>query len=337
MEQSPNRFPPNAQPLPDPRAARIVPPEPPSLVSPIALYGRASLQSGDQQAVNVKALRNNTPYVIEILEAHFVGEWPLTSGSGGGLAVSAKITRPKGAPIDVTKGYVPIWLLGKQYDNFAGDGIGLNPIYQSIVASRYMWSFAYPLRLGPGETLDTSFHHKGLISGGCVAHVSYLGRVLKNVRKLNGPRQVPWAAGYVSKAFDMLSNTADSDTSTEQDLLNPHSVPLELQYLTGWVGVASDDAAYPNADFLAAEVYYDALRVRLSDSDGHELIRDPTPFRLAFGAPYHEWSVRGLLPPGGHMIATVDRVVTDLTYSYSQTYLQAQAHIGLVGTREVRD
>jgi hypothetical protein len=116
---------------------------------------------------------------------------------------------------------------------------------------------------------------------------------------------VPYVSAFAG------TSTAAGQTSSQQsnrvDLANPFRVPFIAKYFLGYRTVD------PLTDSVTSGTVNSGppINVRLSDSRGRPIVRDPTPFYDLFNIRDQAWAVNALLPPGGYFIANVDVDATD--------------------------
>jgi hypothetical protein len=130
---------------------------------------------------------------------------------------------------------------------------------------------------------------------------------------------VPWVCRYVSRAFNVVaSEAADSDESSELDLVNPFGVPVEMSRLVGnYTGITLGSGATINQ---ATEIVNPAQPrqftfVNMRSSQGDELVFTNTPFEALFPMAWRAWDLPdgAMLEPGEWLKVNIVRPAINYT------------------------
>lgn len=168
----------------------------------------------------------------------------------------------------------------------------------------FIWHFKKPLFVPRFGYMQAEFWNTGLT--GQVAYenmvLTYRGRSLPQ-DFMPDAVHIPWNAAYMGP-LKLLVNNATAN-STEQskatDLLNPFDVPFRIHRMQGtvaWNG-AMDPVGTPDAPSLYA-------LLRLTDSKGGIIIRDPTPLWHVFSPIDYSWPISATMEPKQNYIANYD-------------------------------
>lgn len=293
--------------------------------SPIFLTASRLYQSGESSAVNQKALINHSGRPIEILEIRFQ-VLPASGVTLTGGAVSCQLSY--NGKHEMTNSFVPVWSFARSYNMI--DEMGLN-------ATNHVMGFrlklARPMWLQPGGFINATFHHNSLTQDALTAQIGLAGRIL-----LDGPSSppkkvcIPYVSNYQSKSFDGYG-AADTDNSTENDLINPFEVPLRVQRFTHHTNIF--DATGPlnhEYDNGYADLDSNLFQVRMVGSDGSLIVPTFSTMNQIFSRMTRSWECEHTLAPGGYYVAYLNKLAPpNLT---TGTY-QVVEHIGMVGYREV--
>ena len=236
------------------------------------------------------------------------------------LRVSLKLGRTP-----ITNGFVPIGLLGKL----------LNP-YETIYlqytsGAFYTWKLPKPLYIPAGEYLIPAVQHIGVagITADANVRITYAGRSTPSGRPAPSVLNVPWATAFVAPS---RGTGAFTDQSYETDLVNPFNEPLRVQRFLGDVVLADSNNNRTYGNSVICSIGSRFTTVRMVNSNGAILARDPTPFNHLFNITDRAWTVNALLPPKGFYTAYLaqDYSLLDLA-SVTITPI-----ISMIGHREVK-
>ncbi len=304
--------------------------------SPIHLTAFATLQANTAgSGVNAVALKNPSNLPMEIYEIRFLIRTTntiLTEANTGNLTGHSVACKLSLGNVPLTAGFIPLLMFGKCD-------------YGSREAPNFkFWShtmrLSKPLFVPAGSAIVPSFAHKGYTTSDIVVRISYAGR---NMSASYRPKKVfiPYVSCFSSKPFDTFSTTADLDNSTETDLLNPFDMPLHVERFIGRMGVFDntppDDSnpATPPGAISDVAFGFDAIAryttLRMTDSNGNQIIRDYTSFANAFNYLTRAWETDFELPPKGFYTVFLKKAASGQTLT---RYLN-QVFVSMVGYREL--
>jgi hypothetical protein len=310
---------------------------------PIHLTATAAVSASAQASVNSQAL--HVPTAEPIIVTHFKFGYsmaqPYVSGGAvqGLYADGGTLQCQIGLNNDViTNGFVPIWNFGES----------INLVNEMLMGSEnsggncnnygeFVWELPKPLYLRPADQLSVLFYNVSQLPFALTARFSLQGFVCAPGTKDPKSRFLPYAASYVSKIFQ--TSNADSDSSTEQDLVNNTDTTLYLDKLTGRLDEFTSATSYRSdgmgSNVTGAQEPSDpagmyALTLLAQTGKGQTLIPYASTFRAALCGATRAWKFRGgLLEPGDYVIASL------ILAAQSSFTTYAQAHIGMTGHREV--
>lgn len=301
------------------------------LSTPIHLTATTSLASNTTGGVNTVALKNPMGGAMEVHEIKFQVTGPLsqTNANVFGGIIAAKLdigSHP------LTNGYVPIWSLGRSL------GLGAENLIRNVnnAISEFSWRLARPLYVPADAVITPTFQHRGLITNSLSVRVSYVGRSFNRRGPLPQKVYIPYASAYVSKNFSI--DSADTDESTELELINPFDSPLFIQRFTGRCQFYWNDGSANNyaTDSQMGSIVSGGqlMTVRMVDSNGRPIIRNFTVFYTAFPQPTRSWELDGkaVMDPQSYY-----RVFTRKSAPTAALNIPAttQIFVGCVGWREI--
>jgi len=208
----------------------------------------------------------------------------------------------------LTKGFVPVWALGKQLDALLETSL-----VSAISNSRRFvtWRLPKPLFVPPGEFVIPQFKLRGDLFNPLAAvpaagvnadvRVTYFGRSLPSdypwPKNLHVPYVAAWSAPVLSSGDVAITNYEVE--STEADLVNSLNEPLRLQRFLGrlMTQVPNDSFSGVSAPGDTIDVGSQFLLVRMGGGTGGIAVRDEVPFHHLFSAIDKAWTVGALLPP----------------------------------------
>lgn len=294
---------------------------------PIILHGTASVTANAVRGVDDETtLKNPLRAWTQINGIRFL----MTTASIFRFSTAATRVRLHIGKHYLTHGFVPLWLLGRVIDDFRErDGA-------VAAAVSVYWRFPSPLYIPPGEYLVPEFYGQNYLDGTALGsqtvRVQYLARELPEGVRPPDEITIPWVAPYIPASI-AAGAAADLVNSNEADLVNPHREVLAVDRFIGRILVNTYDPinyADPTTVNVNTRAYSDLTTVRMEDSAGHIIVRDPTPFGALFSVIDRSWEVRGtLLRPNGYITAYVE-------YDYSATVTGTlQPHIAMHGRRVI--
>lgn len=306
--------------------------------APILFSASAVVPSSGEQSIRNKALVNYLDVPVEIHEIRFAlrcassafGDLDQTDAGG----ITAVQITAGSAAVPLTNGYVPIWSLAKAKRE-AESLFRSFPSSVNSTFSTYVWRPSRPFYVPPKTPFNVQFKHLGLVKYDVSATIALAGRRVAPRGRLSS---VPYAAAYVSKAFD-FSTAGETDMAIETALVNTTGRVLNVDRLLGRVGVFhSDEPGAPPLkpvfrDFYEADFAGNSLTLRMSAGRNRPVVRDYTPFRAVFGHD-GQIDVPHTLGVGEHYSVELRKAALTAPAS-AYEYFQAQAFVSLLGWREV--
>lgn len=282
------------------------------LFKPIHLTALATVSPSGTSGTNSVALKN--PYgalPMEILEV----KWTLTNADGSSNLRSDNPVLNAGSvgcqldlgSIPLTNGAVPIFGYGRSINEFieAGDTPAVN----------FRWKPDHPLFVPPQAAISAKFQGTSLFKASVDTRISYSARSFPSQYK---PKKVnvPYLMNYTSKPMSLAA--ADTDQSTETDILNIFPYPLRIYRIMGRINnLINIPPNYnnENASGTAGGVPAVANLIRLTmvNSKGQPLIRDLTPVGAAFNQQNRVWETypgKTILEPGEHINVLIDKLAS---------------------------
>ncbi len=295
-----------------------------SPISPIHLSAKVVLDSGSSGAASVASLKNPMGQDMEITEIKFEVSGDITSGVnpifGGTIACELVMGDYK-----LTNGAIPIWCFGRA-ENLAAEA--MFDTQTGFIFQSYAWRLPRPLFVAAGGAVVPTFTHTAFVKQKLNVRIGYSARtVTARPKKL----YLPWVAKYASKAFNPIS-AADVDSSSQLDLVNPNPEPLHLQRFVGRT-MQTDDNGRSIDDPVFPAFSDEYLNLRMTDSYGRPIIKNYTPFRVAFSALTRTWEMDNgtVLDPESYYLVNLkkDAMVVAVEGSFGQAF------VSMVGWREL--
>jgi hypothetical protein len=190
---------------------------------------------------------------------------------------------------------------------------------------------ARPLWLPPRGFITAEFQHRGLIQDNITAQVGIAGRILLD--KEPAPRKlfVPYVSHWASKVFDMFG-TNDTDSSTENDLINPFDVPLHVQrFVRHMSGFRVASASNFDLDDAFGDIHQNLMQVRIISSDGSPTIPVFSTVGTVFPRMTRSWECEHEVAPGGYYLAYLNKLSPA---NQTVDAIRGQEFYGMVGYRE---
>src|SRR3990172_7545471 len=203
--------------------------------------------------------------------------------------------------VPLSNGYVPITSYGKILDprinNMAGSTSGIS----------LTWRLPRPLYVAPTEFLIPRFYYdrtipdliSGYFNNPATIYVTYVARTLPSDAKRPDNLPIPWVAYFRSGPQPITAGISEW-FSRESDLVNSMNENLKLQRMIG--RALFIDHATPKVRDIMSTLN---STVKITDSFGSIVVRDPTPFTHLFQMPGRAWTIDSLLPPKGFFLAEV--------------------------------
>lgn len=299
---------------------------------PIHLSATATVTANATAGINAQALHNPIGGPIEITCIKFAMNANVAGGTGSeilgsGLGVALDLN---GIPI--TNGYVPIWSFDKTV-NFVNEQL------TGLVVTDYgefCWYLPRPLWVGPNDQIGATFQNFGMNAAAINARISVSGRVVTTNPRT---RYLPYAAAYSSKVFTTVFGAADSDQSTETDLVNVTNDVIYIQRLTGrYYLYASTTNIFIEGPAVQAQGAEDLgclfLTTQIYTGHGEPVVPYYTTFRNVFCGVNRSWEMGGVpLKPGDYHIVSLSKANDPGSASNIPVY--GQATVALSGWREI--
>lgn len=208
----------------------------------------------------------------------------------------------------LTNGYVPLLT----FDRLPNTSLGLSE--SSIGAACYIWRFKKPLYVPANGYLVGELWNTGTTQNATYNDivVTYRGRSLpRNFR----PREVhlPWCASFIPPSIDLTTPADSKQQSKKTDLVNPFNVPFHVTRFNGSICHASKPSFFSTAKgiFLLDE----QTTVRLTDSTGGIIVRDPTPLGHLCQILDASWQMNAIIKPRQFWIANMEFNYSALTFT----------------------
>lgn len=218
--------------------------------------------------------------------------------------------------VPLTSDFIPIPMFGKVLNSFGTWSID----------GAYTWKLPRPLYIPGGEfVVSTVFNDPMDLTAQPVPQrirITYVGRSLGSDDRPPGKIDVPWVAMFAGPTHPMGADFAEE--SKETDLYNPFNEPLKVQRFIGRMTI-------PAGEFIQPEVNRLFTLVRMTDSQGRFVVKDPTPFAHLFFINEMSWNVNAVLPPKGFYIVSLNQ-----NYSSVDSMIEpVKPFISIIGHREV--
>ncbi len=262
----------------------------------------------------------------------------------GGLPIGGVIGCDlKLGEIPLTGGFIPLWGFGKaenpRQEYFQAAGTLAKGVCE------YVWRLSRPLFIPGNLALVPKFSARSFIGRPVGVKVSFVGRQLP---AMTTPRilEIPYIASYESKQF-VLDGSVQTDESSEDQLLNPFNVPLQIERFTGRYmhfnpsGIGADgsvgliDEIFDpgvGGTMAGLGIFDTILGVRMTNSLGEPIVRINTPFRHVFDALTRSWEIPHEMAPLAYYKAYLTTGLPAIT-GYATTQFGI-AQISMVGYRD---
>lgn len=288
--------------------------------------------------VNAIALKNPLGQPMEILEI----KWDLWADTSTvvpvvslGASVNCKLDLGK---YPITNGAVPVWNFGRS-ENLQNE-IALVEVPPCVCT--YNWRLPRPLYIPAGAVLSPVFEHTGLIDQDINVRISYSCR---NIDPRQAPPKrvsLPYVSSWTSDSFSGAE--AGTDSSDETELVNIFSEPLRIQRFVGRLVCFFNDAdpffsegiatlASPGFSNVVAN---DKWFIRMRDSNGNQIVRSYTPFRMIFDELTRAWDLENgaVMDPGSFIIADLRKDSASAS-EVDAGVVSCQSMISVVGWHDV--
>lgn len=272
---------------------------------PIILYGQAVVSPSSGGAPNTDALSNPDDLDMELLEVRWrIYPSPTDAASAAGLGqvvegLAIGVKMDLGA-IPVVDSDVPVAAFGNARDiddsptsNTLSYGIYPDPtdVNAQAIPFSYRWRLKYPLFIPGGAVLTPVYANLGQVQFPVFIDTVYVCRQRPSGQRRSDTIKAPWVGSYNSAPFDNVGAQAGGqDFSSESDLFNPFSVPLEITRLSGSCAEVLQTGSVIE-HFGAHRFLLGNLRAR--SKRGGELARLATPFNTLFPIEWRVWDIPG--------------------------------------------
>lgn len=281
-----------------------------SVRRPIVLTSEVTVDANSTKSPDLLKLKNPTGEHFVIREIRF----SLRPASGAAIftggTIAVKFDLGSQA---LTNAHVPVWNFGRSVAR------------EAVTQNSFQWKLKHPLYVPAESVLACEFQHRGMVSTSITASVSYLGHTVDTA---GAPQTVrlPWVASYSTKIFDLA--TADTDSSSAANIVNPFGTPVWLERFTGRLNFV-DAGLNQNSAFRADRTMF----IRIKHSSGVPVVREFTHMRQVFGVYGHAWEQRGtVVEPGATYLVDVEKRATTV----APALRQVQADIAMVGWRSLK-
>ncbi len=287
---------------------------------PLLVTATGTVTPRSTGGVNAIALKNSSNAPIEIHRIAFTIS--ATSDAASQFNPQNLGVKLDLGSIALTNGFVPAANFGPRQIVEASGATDTG-----IYTSQVIWKLGRPLFIPPGGALVPTFEHRarGIIS--MDVRADYSGQKMPVGYK---PKKVflPYVSSYVSSVFD--ASESGSDMSSETDILNPFNEPIFIERFVGRVSVFTNESQV-DLDNLVLPI--GSYTIRMVDSRGHRIVRDPAVFGQVFWNPLRTWELGGKvqLDSGAHVIVELFKTSLGLT----ENTVFTQAAVSLVGWREI--
>lgn len=270
--------------------------------APLLLSARVNVLANGTAVADSAALSSpiRRPYVID--EIRFTASAAITAvGSAPGVNwggfIRAKLSLGR---IPLTNGFIYIWLFGTAINSemtVQPEVGGVSPTTRWTFA-HFRWKLPKPLYIPVGQTLTCeilrdadpitpAFTTEGT-NNSVTVDIGYTGRYLKPTADVPSVLEVPYVTQYLPPV------NAGAAHSSENDLVNPFLMPINIQRMIGRLRFVSTSTGLgettENGDLTTPVV-------QIRDSWGHNVLNDFTPFLYVFHYPRRAWTFHRILEP----------------------------------------
>jgi hypothetical protein len=317
-----------------PTPVRIPPktPRPEDVGSPLLLHAPLTIAANQTASFPQLALKHKGLFMVKEIrltaQAQNAAFNPAAS-IGPILGLTLRL-----GDIPLTAGNIPIGVLCPSYSHAQESDVistGWGGIAATYLDSNFVWKLKYPLLVKNGEQLLAHLTHSGGMNIPYAARVSYVGWSLPSNFPIPKVRKIPYTASWVPAAVS-LNGTAQTSSSSEKDLANPFSAPLEIERIGGrlYRATAAGNLGYQETSFdNTVAALWRQTQIQIRSAEGHQVVRDPTFFYNVFN-----WRTSGI--DLAHVLSPRSYYTIDLTMG--GTPVQdgiGVAQFSLCGWREV--
>ena len=226
----------------------------------------------------------------------------------------------------LTSDFIPAPLLGKVLNETQDRQAGPLDTDTGYVS----WRLPRPLYVPPGGFLvPTCFNSLDpYVNRTANVRVSYVGRSIESAMIEPKRIDIPWVAMFLGETRVGGPDAIFVEESRESDLYNPFDVPLRVQRFIGRIPWIADlNQMSERVPIMTSGLH---SLVRMTTSEGHHAIKEPTPFGHVFNVTDRSWNAASILKPKGFYLATIDE---DFTAAVFENYA-FQTLISMIGSRE---
>lgn len=203
---------------------------------------------------------------------------------------------------ELTAGFVQLPLIGRT--------LNWSALHQGRLDT-YVWRFAKPIFLPAGASLQPTVRYQadsGAGGGPVTVHITMAGRALPASTPTPALIDLPYIAKYETPYIG--PNAVGAYQSTENDLKNPFSEPLNVERLLFAIpildGTADGLVEATNGDYLRLLYAHEYYKVRFYDSRGAVLLRDLTAIGDVMSSQDRSWRVNVPLASGAYFTTEVE-------------------------------
>lgn len=268
--------------------------------NPMVLSGNVVVNPNTDGIVPNASLANPLGLPMELLEVRFRllprgAEGDAASLSGLGLGVKMDLGK-----VPVVDAYMPVGTFGTSRDSYELQPYVYNDVEGGSLAlsfpSIFSWRLKYPCFIPANSALACVVRPLGQNQFPVSVDVAYIVRTWDMRRPIPATSKVPWASSYESKGFDYITTApAGSDVSSNLDIINPFSVPLELARFGARVSfLQNDDSTAVNSvfeDFVNGRDRLATMTMR--SSRGFDIVRTGVSVGSLFPQNWRAWDIPG--------------------------------------------
>lgn len=322
---------PRVAPLPIGRAAvpgvipgRIVIPAPPPTphLPPVHFFAESNVDAGAEATLRSEALSNRTGRPVEIHEIRLSARISPTAGLTDVNPAAFIRVRIGFGGKPVTRGFVPIWALGKNEVQLSQQNSGTEAI------AMYVWRLSRPWHVTAKTPIEVEFQHTGGVKFSTRAQIGLAGRYASSKATTSS---VPYASSFVSRPFQYAE--VGFDESSEKDLVNVTGRVVNVDRMIGRVAVARTGAS--GISTITDDLDQGPLTLvlaRILTSRNLPIVRDYAAHHEVFGN-CRALDVPHLLSPGDFYRVGVKKIAGEALATPFTTWT-AQSVISVIGSRE---
>lgn len=235
----------------------------------------------------------------------------------------------------LTNGFVPVCTLDRIPNTSRAASSGGVTVITSVGSYSYVWRFKKPLFVPMGGYIVPEFWNTGLTANANYDDIvfAYRGRSLP-IGFTPDEVHIPWNAAFMGRATSLTSNPANQVLqSKKSDLVNPFDVPMKICRMTGLINFKGQPSFTVTSTIQLLDERHAFIRV--TDSKGGIIIRDPTPFGHAFQVLDAAWQMNAVIDAKQHYIAMLNMNYGDLGSITDTGTPIAQPYVAISGYRSL--